>query len=89
MTTLITPLLALLWIIVLPNIASSILIITDNILVRAAMLALVLFGLTLGPVEGGILFFAVCLTFLERNRRKIASVSTRLGIKLQHFLRSY
>ena len=73
--------LSLVWVLILPSVSSSILVISDNIIVRAALIGIILLALTVGPMEGGIVFFAVCLTFLERNRRKItaATTSTRLG----------
>ena len=68
-------LVAFIWCIILPNITSNILSIVDNIVVRGLLIALILFALTLGPIEGGAVFFAVALTFLELNRRKISSIS--------------
>ena len=80
-TTPLVVILSLVWVLILPSVSSSILVISDNVLVRAALIGLILLALTVGPMEGGIVFFAVCLTFLERNRRKIAvaTTATRLG----------
>ena len=69
------------WSLLLPYIGNGILVLTDNILVRGALIIAVLAALTLGPVEGGVVLFAVGLTFLERNRRKIA-VATQPGQRL-------
>lgn len=69
------------WSLILPFIDTGILMLSDNIVIRGLLIVAVLAALTLGPIEGGVVLFAVGLTFLERNRRKIAgaSVNTRLG----------
>ena len=72
--------LAFIWSAILPNISSQILVFVDNLLVRALAILLILFTLNLGPVEGGAILLAVGLTFLERNRRKIASIMSKTSL---------
>ena len=73
--------LATIWALLLPYVAQPLLNLTDTLLVRGLLLVSIAVALTLGPVEGGVVLFAVGLTFLERNRRKLAgsNVRTRLG----------
>jgi hypothetical protein len=64
--------LAILWSILLPSYSDGFFQLFDTVLGVFVLLVAVLLALPYGPIPGVLVFVAVALTFVERNRRKIS-----------------
>ena len=57
---------------------TAILLLLDNFIVRIGFVGLLLYLLSVGPTVGIFGLMAICLLYLERNRRKVGMAMTRL-----------
>jgi len=62
--------------IITPHLPRNILILTDTIIVRVALLAILLYSVYLGPVTGIATFIVIAFLFIERNRIKMKHLET-------------
>jgi len=66
-------------------IPTGILLILDNIAVRIGFVLLLLYLIDVGPTAGIFGLMAICVLYLERNRRKVASAIQKLdAMDTQH-----
>lgn len=54
-----------------PFVPTELLLLLDNIVARAAAIVLLLYLITVGPAVSIIALMALCLLYMERNRRKV------------------
>jgi len=62
--------------------STNVLIVLDLLFVRIFVIGFLLWAITQGPVLGVLAFLVVAGLFLERNRRKLSAVKTRLYSEL-------
>jgi hypothetical protein len=61
-----------------PFLPSRLLFLLDNLLVRIAMVALLLYFIRIGPTVAIFGFIAISVLYLERNRRKVSNALKKL-----------
>jgi hypothetical protein len=71
-----------------PFVPTDLLLLLDNIVARAAAIFLLLYLITVGPAVSIIALMALCLLYMERNRRKV-SIAARKIDKMDYSLPEY
>lgn len=61
-----------------PYVPTNLLLLLDNIVARAAAIVLLLYLITVGPVVSIIALMAICLLYVERNRRKVSIAARKI-----------
>jgi hypothetical protein len=77
-TELIYIILCIVILLVAPLLPTSLLLVLDNIVIRIAMVALLLYTVRLGSTVTIIAFITISALFLERNRRKVGEALRKL-----------
>jgi len=65
-------------VIVTPLLPTNVLLLLDSIFVRAGVVLLLLYLISIGPTAGIFGLMAVCVIYLERNRRKVNIAKQKL-----------
>jgi|688.fasta_scaffold778864_2 hypothetical protein len=71
---------AILWSVLVPFLPDTFFSLLDNVVGVLVLLILALVALPQGPVPGVLVLVAVALTFVERNRRKVATKLMRTDV---------
>ena len=61
-----------------PFVPTNLLLLLDNIIARSAAIVLLLYLITVGPVVSIIALIAICLLYVERNRRKVIVAAKKI-----------
>jgi hypothetical protein len=61
-----------------PILPTSLLLLLDSILIRIGVVILLLYLISIGPTAGIFGLVAVCILYLERNRRKVSMAKKKL-----------
>lgn len=65
-------------IILTPLLPTSLLLLLDSVIVRIGVVLLLLYLISMGPTAGIFGLMAVCVVYLERNRRKVSLAKQKL-----------
>ena len=61
-----------------PFVPTELLLLLDSIVARAAAVILLLYLITVGPTVSIIALMALCMLYVERNRRKVAVAARKI-----------